>query len=65
MTQQELKIFIKIMVLSDVDVNFDIEYQDKKNKAFIYFRVFEGQKYSIRKIDYENLIDDFEQCSIV
>ena len=44
----------------DVNVNFDIEYQDKKNKAFIYFRISEGLKYNFRKIDYENLIEDLD-----
>ena len=34
----------------DVNVNFDIEYQDKKNKTFIYFRISEGLKYNFRKI---------------
>ena len=44
----------------DVNVNFDIEYQDKKNKAFIYFRISEGLKYNFRKIDHENLFEDLD-----
>jgi len=42
----------------DVNVKFDIEYEDKKNKALIYFRITEGLKYNFRKIDYEILIED-------
>ena len=44
----------------DVNVNFDIEYQDKKNKTFIYFRISEGLKYNFRKIDHENLFEDLD-----
>ena len=39
-------------------MNFDIEYENKKNKALIYFRISEGQKYIFRNIDYENSIED-------
>ena len=44
----------------DVKVNFDAEYESKKNKALIYFRILEGVKYNIRKIDYENLIENLD-----
>ena len=47
----------------DVDVSFDIEYHDKKNKALVYFRISEGLKYNFRKIDHKNLIQDLNNVS--
>ena len=57
--------FYKNNGFRDVKVSFDVEYEVKKNKAIIYFRIYEGIKYKFRLIDYENLIINSDDNSSV
>ena len=57
-----LEKFYKNEGFMDVNVNFDVEYDNIKNHAFLYFRILEGSKYIFRTIDYENKIESLNNA---